>query len=225
MVQALSHDSLYLLGLDSFRMLVYTNIMTQRQAAPQRKNLLLEAARRVIQIKGFDGLTTAAIAKAAKVSEPILYRHFSSKAALVSQLLDRVLGGVLSRLDEIGRDASEPMDALHRLCAAYPRIAAEHESEFALINQLLVSTNDPRLDELLRRHYDAYVVRLSALIESAQADGKIRRDFPPRDAAWHLVHAALGYLVTRRLRARETKESQMLWSQAAMDALLPRYAY
>jgi Bacterial regulatory proteins, tetR family len=50
-----------------------------RLPAAERRHHLVETAIRVFSEGSYPGTTTAEIAKAAGVSEPILYRHFASK--------------------------------------------------------------------------------------------------------------------------------------------------
>ena len=61
-----------------------------RLTAPERRLDLVTTARRMFTEGSYRGTTTAAIAKAAGVSEPILYRHFASKRDLYLAVLDDV---------------------------------------------------------------------------------------------------------------------------------------
>jgi AcrR family transcriptional regulator len=54
-----------------------------------RRDLILAAAGKAFGEGGFDGVTLDAIAGAAGVTKPILYRHFDSKEALYLALLDK----------------------------------------------------------------------------------------------------------------------------------------
>jgi TetR/AcrR family transcriptional regulator len=54
-----------------------------------RRNQLLEAGLEVFAKKGFDGATTKEVAAAAGVTEAIIFRHFPSKQALYTAVLDR----------------------------------------------------------------------------------------------------------------------------------------
>src|SRR6188508_3728896 len=53
-----------------------------RLKAPQRREQLMEVATKLFARNGYEATTTAAIALAANVTEPILYRHFKSKQEL-----------------------------------------------------------------------------------------------------------------------------------------------
>src|SRR5881296_2017090 len=66
-----------------------------RLKAPQRREQLIEVATKLFAKHGYEATTTAAIADAAGVTEPILYRHFKSKqelfVAIVKAVSDRTM--------------------------------------------------------------------------------------------------------------------------------------
>ncbi len=53
-----------------------------------RQNEIVEVAIKIIARKGIQGLTIKNLASAIKVTEPALYRHFSSKTAILLAILD-----------------------------------------------------------------------------------------------------------------------------------------
>ena len=64
--------------------------MTKRRLAPEeRRKLIVEAAGRLFGERGYDGTRLDAVAAAAGVTKPVLYRHFADKTALYLALLER----------------------------------------------------------------------------------------------------------------------------------------
>jgi TetR/AcrR family transcriptional regulator, transcriptional repressor of aconitase len=57
-----------------------------RLSGEQRKRAIVEAALPLFAAKGFEATTTKEVARAAGVSEPLLYKHFPSKEALYNQI-------------------------------------------------------------------------------------------------------------------------------------------
>jgi len=57
-------------------------------SAPDRKQQLLETALDLFSRKGFEGTTTKELACAAGVAEAVIFRHFPSKQALYTAVLD-----------------------------------------------------------------------------------------------------------------------------------------
>src|ERR671936_1737727 len=70
-----------------------------RLPAAERRSAIIEAALRVFSEGSYAGATTAEIAREAGVSEPLLYRHFSSKRELYFACLDEAWRRIRSRLE------------------------------------------------------------------------------------------------------------------------------
>ena len=64
---------------------------SKRMKKEDRKNQILEASRKVFVEKGYNGSTTAEIAKAADVSEVTLFRYFSSKKEIFLEGIEPIL--------------------------------------------------------------------------------------------------------------------------------------
>jgi AcrR family transcriptional regulator len=63
----------------------------KRLPGTERKTIILEAARKVFAECGYEGAKTQQIAKAAKISEALVYRHFPSKLALYRAVLRQLV--------------------------------------------------------------------------------------------------------------------------------------
>lgn len=66
-------------------------IVRNRISGSERRLLILEAARRVFSRSGFAAAKTQEIAREAKVSEALLYRHYPSKLALYRSVLRQII--------------------------------------------------------------------------------------------------------------------------------------
>lgn len=154
-------------------------------------------------------MTTGKVASRTGVSEPILYRHFSSKRAIMRAVLDEVITRMMDSLRKLVEGETNPVAALNRICRAYPELARQYRQEFRIINQTLAGNNDPVVRAALARHYDTYRTFLEALIAKGQQTGALRRDITATVGAWHMIHAALGFLLTQDIRMNAV---------AAMDA-------
>lgn len=62
----------------------------ERMSGAERRTQILQAARRVFSERGYDRAKTLEIARAAKVSEALVYRHFPSKLSLYRAVLRQV---------------------------------------------------------------------------------------------------------------------------------------
>jgi AcrR family transcriptional regulator len=193
----------------------------KRLPAAERRRSILDAALTILSAKGYAGMTTAEVARQVGVSEPILYRHFSSKRALLRALLDGVIGEMMASFHQLAAGQPDPVAALLHICRAYPEMAQRHRREFRIINQTLVDCRDPKIREALERHYDAYRAFLQDLIEKGQRTGALRCDIPANVGAWHMIHAALGFLLGEEVRTnvRSPKDIEG-FAQATLGGIL-----
>jgi AcrR family transcriptional regulator len=94
---------------------------TPQERAEQRairRESYLDAA---IAVSSHEGPTASmeAIASASGVSKPILYRHFGDREGLVAALADRLIVGLVARLDEVLGGDGTPRALLHDAIDAY----------------------------------------------------------------------------------------------------------
>ena len=74
----------------------------KRISAPERRQTILVAARKLFAERGFEGAKTSRIAAAAGISEALLYRHFPSKEALYRSVLRHMVREQNRMYDTLG---------------------------------------------------------------------------------------------------------------------------
>lgn len=82
-----------------------------RLSAGERREQIIDAARRVFAQTGFDGARTRDLAAAAGVNEALLYRHFGSKEELFEAAVATPLEEAVSRVVELSGSPPEEFDA------------------------------------------------------------------------------------------------------------------
>jgi AcrR family transcriptional regulator len=194
---------------------------TRRLPAAARRRTILEAALGLLAREGYAGMTTASVARTAGVAEPILYRHFSSKQVMLRALLDEVVRRMMAAFQELIEGEVDPVAALRKICLGYPDLSRRYREEFRIINQTLVHVNDRKTRLLLVRHYESYHAFLQNLIERGQQNGTLRSEIPAWVGAWHMIHSALGFLMTQDLRgeAQSRRDAQKM-AEATLSGLI-----
>ena len=91
-----------------------------RMRSEDRRRQLLEVSAELFARGGYRGTTTAELAKAASVTEPILYRHFDNKLYLFITLVDEVGKEVLDAWKEALDGVNDPHERLMALLASNP---------------------------------------------------------------------------------------------------------
>ncbi|WP_301123929.1 TetR/AcrR family transcriptional regulator [Mycolicibacterium fortuitum] len=82
-----------------------------RLSADERREHIVEAARRVFEQTGFDGARTRDLAAAAGVNEALLYRHFGSKEELFEAAVATPLEEAVSKVVELSGVPPAEFDA------------------------------------------------------------------------------------------------------------------
>ncbi len=171
-----------------------------RLPAAERRRELIEAAVRVFTEGSYRGTTTAEIARAAGISEPILYRHFASKRDLFLAALDHLWGQVRAGWVEVLASSDDPAASLEELGRRHLSV---HRCKFQLaelwVQALTESADDPELGKHLRRHLLGVHDFVADAIRRGQEAGALN---PERDAdseAWHFVSGGILGMIGRRI--------------------------
>ena len=172
-----------------------------RMAASGRKAHLLETAARVFTEGSYRGTTTAEIARAAGISEPIIYRHFASKRDLYLATLEYVWEQARAGWEQAV--AASPDDA----CAAVEAIGKGHVSVRSAKLQLAElwvqalgeASEDPELRKALRKHMREVHDFVAGLIRDGQAQGVIVAERDADAEAWIMLAGGILGMVGRRV--------------------------
>jgi AcrR family transcriptional regulator len=184
----------------------------------ERKRQLLAHAKQLFVTFGYHDTTTEKIARAAGVSEPVLYRHFESKKALFLEVLLEIRQATLERWHAETAHLTDPLAKLHAIADLYLGSTREHALEFRIMHRTLIETDDEEIAASLRAFYLDSEALLAEVISAGQQAGVFRRSLDPRVGAWELIRTALGYTLTMPLRIPLYEEPDYL--SRAIDCLL-----
>lgn len=177
-----------------------TATQAETTETPRRnREEILAAATRLIARNGVRGLRVEDVAADAGVSTPLLYYHFKSRAGLVQAALrlasDRAPSEALA-------DAQPGVSGYEALEAA---LLAELDDDPSVRDHAVVwgeisatAVFDPELREPIRQAVERWQATVARAIKRGQADGSIRRELDPDEAADLLITLVDG-LCTRWL--------------------------
>lgn len=173
-----------------------------RLPAAERRQALVETALRVFSEGSYRGATTAEIARAAGVSEPILYRHFASKRDLYFACIDEAWERLRALWEET--IASEPDPAKWMQVMAKSYICLRDAKSAVVVSDLWMQAvveagDDAEVRKFLKRHMREVHDYMADVIREVQAAGVIN---PARDAdaeAWISLAGGLLGTIGRRV--------------------------
>ena len=180
----------------------YDNSRRQAQARATRRKVI-EAAQRLFTEHGYPATTIEAIAEAADLSLPTLYRLFGSKRALLAAVLDTSFGGddqPIAFADRPAVRAARAETDPAKMVTAFARITREFMDRSSAILHVLATAAqvDPDAAGLLAEIRQQRHVGQSRIIAALDATGALDPGLDTADAA-DIVYALLSPDVHRIL--------------------------
>jgi AcrR family transcriptional regulator len=194
------------------------SVVSSRLPAAERRLALIETAIRVFSDGSYRGTTTAEIARAAGVSEPILYRHFGSKRDLYLAALDHVWGRARAQWERVLESTPNVREAFETMGRDHVTIRdCKFQMAELWVQALSEANEDPELRRELRRHMREVHDFVASVIRRGQAEGVLH---PGRNAdaeAWTFLAGGVLGMVGRRIgllnegEVTEIREARLDW--------------
>jgi AcrR family transcriptional regulator len=174
--------------------------VSPRLPAAERRLALIETAIRVFSDGSYRGTTTSEIARAAGVSEPILYRHFASKRDLYLAALDHVWECARAQWERV-------LDSTANVREAFEVMGRDHvtirDCKFKMaelwVQALSEANEDPELRRELRRHMREVHDFVASVIRRGQAEGVLHSGRNADAEAWTFLAGGVLGMVGRRI--------------------------
>ena len=187
----------------------------------RRREQILRSAERLFAGTGLRSTTTAALAKAAGISEAILYRHFSDKQQLFEKVVERNTQQRLAVLE--GRFSSipnlPPLECIDRMAEATVLACADGEGNASVMAWALLEMPEFAAD-VYRGEIGATEAMWDSQIRNRFAEPAVRTPL-----AIHLVpyvvHACMAFglwLATLRHKAATAQAHARQYAEGVVDA-------
>jgi AcrR family transcriptional regulator len=180
-------------------------------AAADRRKHLIETAIRLFTDGSYHGTTTAEIARAAGVSEPILYRHFASKRDLYFAALEHVWAKTREAWERKLDEASDTVAAVEAISKEHVSVRSPKLQLAELWVQALgEASEDPELRRRLRRHMREVHDFVADLVRRGQNEGAIAKERDADSEAWIMLAGGILGMVGRRVGLLDERELQAI---------------
>jgi AcrR family transcriptional regulator len=160
-------------------------VRTRLRSSDRRKELISVAAN-LFASRGYYAVTVDDIGDAVGLTGPALYRHFSSKEALLVAVFDQVIEQLTTRLQQLRSEAPDPATALLAIVRLHVEFAIEQRENVAVWRQEFQNLPNPDRWRL-RRDQRLYVEEWVHLVQ------ELRPEFSDTEVR-AAVHAAIGLL-------------------------------
>jgi AcrR family transcriptional regulator len=164
-----------------------------RLKAAQRREQLIDVATKLFAKSGYDATTTADIAKAAAVTEPILYRHFESKQELFVAIVRNVSAQTMRWWYDLIEGVDDPAEKLRRVCEAIPEQIKKYGDSYHVLHGALSISQDKKVIAVMKEHYRQIEAFFSKIVADGQKSGDFNKSMSPQSAAWQFTMTGIGY--------------------------------
>jgi AcrR family transcriptional regulator len=164
-----------------------------RLSKAARREQLLDIALELFARHGYAGATTAELAKAAGVSEPVIYRNFENKRDLFVHLIRRTGDRTIAAWEKRLADAEDPAERLLRLLNENPMVTGEERIAYRVMFKALAETDEPHIRDEIGAHVQKLHLFLVKELSWARQQKKIAGRFSPEIIGWLLIDVGLGY--------------------------------
>ncbi|WP_369069573.1 TetR/AcrR family transcriptional regulator [Kineococcus terrestris] len=153
---------------------------------------ILDAARELLQ-EGSGAVTLRAVARAAGISAPSIYRHFEDVDAVLRAVVDEAFADLARRLREAAAGASTPVGRLVAVCEGYLDFAREQPQRYRLmfggVWDASAGADEAQRAERAGMGMDAFAVLVERLAECVEAGASTSADVPADAVAlWVGLH-------------------------------------
>jgi AcrR family transcriptional regulator len=164
-----------------------------RLKAAQRREQLIDVATKLFAKSGYDATTTADIAKAAGVTEPILYRHFASKQELFVAIVRSVSALTMKGWNDLAEGSEDPAEKLRRVCDSMPEHIKKLGDAYHVLHGALSTSQDKKVKTVMKEHYRQIEAFFGKIVADGQKTGIFNKSMTPQSAAWQFIITGIGY--------------------------------
>jgi AcrR family transcriptional regulator len=149
----------------------------------QRQEQITQAALDLINDSGVTGLSIAGIARRVGIVPSALYRHFTSKDAVIDAVLDLIQQRLLANVAHVRDQTQVPLQQLKLLFTRHTAMLSENRAIPHVVFSDAVYCGQPGRRARVANIITTYLKEVETIITSGRQDGTIRKDVVPATAA------------------------------------------
>jgi AcrR family transcriptional regulator len=185
----------------------------------ERQKEIISAAFSLISGKGIQELTVKRIAEAVGVSEPAIYRHFTSKSEILSAVLGEIIAHRNTVFKIVGRESGKVPAKLGAFFNAQASLLEETPALTIMLFPEDIFRNDSELLVRIAAMMEETLAGFRGLMQDGIAEGTLRQDID-QDAVAVLLIGGFRLLVSR-WRLGAVPEGLSAATRVFVDRVLP----
>jgi len=159
---------------------------------------VLDAAERMVQVRGFNGFSYADIAAELGITKPALHYHFAGKADLGAALIDRYTTRFTDALAEVDASAGDAPSKLAGYADLYLTVLRDRKMCLCGMLAAEYQTLPPPMQDAVIGFFDQNERWLEKILEQGQAEGNLHFEGSARDTARMVIAGLEGAMLVAR---------------------------
>ena len=160
----------------------------------------LDIAERLVQVRGFNGISYADVAAELGMTKAALHYHFASKAELGEALITRYTKRFEAALDDIDRRTTDPLSKISAYAGIYVHVVQQQRMCLCGMLAAEYQTLPVQMRDAVVRFFDINETWLEAVLEAGAVAGTLHPRGSARDAARVVISTLEGAMLVARLR-------------------------
>jgi AcrR family transcriptional regulator len=159
-----------------------------------RQEQITDAARKVIIKYGAEHLTIKRMAKEVGISETAVYKHFKSKKAILSALVDNIKHILILDITSTTREAQTTVGYIEASLRGHLSDVEQRKGISFQVIAEIISLGDKKLNQKMAMAIDSYTEELKNLLSEGVKRGEVRQDIDLEAAAMALFGMIQGLI-------------------------------
>jgi TetR/AcrR family transcriptional repressor of nem operon len=159
----------------------------------------LDVAERLVQVRGFNGVSYADVADELGVTKAALHYHFATKADLGEALIDRYTERFASALDKIDEDVGDARAKITAYAGIYINVLRQQRMCLCGMLAAEYQTLPDAMQRAVVRFFDLNEVWLERVLDDGQRAGTVQHRGSARNAARTVIGTLEGAMLVARL--------------------------
>lgn len=169
-----------------------------RMTGEERKKVLIKSAIQVFSEENYRAAKVADIAAKANVTEPVVYKHFSSKKNLYLEVLTLIMEKTMKRFQDVTAKSMNPHEKMELIIKEHSTMIHVFRQELKLEFQAVSEIDDPEVKEIIATGYRSSFKLIEDVLKEGMDQGYFRGDINPSFQAklfvGHFIHLSSYYL-------------------------------
>jgi TetR/AcrR family transcriptional regulator, fatty acid metabolism regulator protein len=158
-----------------------------RNQFTERQIQIFNASIKLIGNGGIQTLTTKNLANEIGISEPAIYRHFSSKVDILKGLLAYLKITILNRLKRVSNEKISPIKKIEKIILEQSKVFSDRPEIVVVLLSEGLYQNEKELSDIVYSIMQESAAFYKAIIEEGQEKGEIRSDIDSKQLTFIIM--------------------------------------